>query len=179
MNPSPFPLMNKLSRKNSMVEKLLFTFEKFCKIASVLSLGAMFLINVLNIASRAILNYSFVWVFPLTLFLFIWMTFFGAFVIYRLRREITVDFIYGLLPEMGRVWVTIICNILMMALLVLLLWTAPRLIRSQSSPLQVLQIPRYLQVIPLYLFSIATFLNFLKDTVSLIRERKIPPADHR
>ncbi len=133
-----------------MIEKILSVFEKLCRIAAVLCLGAMFLINVLNIGSRAIFNYSFVWVFPLTLFLFIWMTFFGAFVIYRLRREITVDFIYSLLPEMGRVWVTIICNILMMALLVLLLWTAPRLIRSQSSPLQVLQIPRYLQVIPLY-----------------------------
>ena len=75
----------------------------------------MFLTNVLNIASRAVFNYSFVWVFPLTLFLFIWMTFFGAFVIYRQKKEITVDFIYDLLPEMGRVWVTIICNILIMA----------------------------------------------------------------
>jgi TRAP-type C4-dicarboxylate transport system permease small subunit len=162
-----------------MIEKILFAFEKFCRITAVLCLGAMFLINVLNIASRAFFNYSFVWVFPLTLFLFIWMTFFGAFVIYRRKKEITVDFIYGLLPEMGRVWVTIICNILMMALLVLLLWTAPRLIRSQSSPIQVLQIPRYLQVIPLYLFSVATFLNFLKDTVILIRKRKAPQADHR
>jgi TRAP-type C4-dicarboxylate transport system permease small subunit len=161
-----------------MIEKILSVFEKLSRIAAVLCLGAMFLINVLNIGSRAIFNYSFVWVFPLTLFLFIWMTFFGAFVIYRLRREITVDFIYSLLPEMGRVWVTIICNILMMALLVLLLWTSPRLIRSQSSPLQVLQIPRYLQVIPLYLFSLATFLNFLKDTVSLIRDRKASPAGH-
>ena len=162
-----------------MIEKILFAFEKFCRITAVLCLGAMFLTNALNIASRAVFNYSFVWVFPLTLFLFIWMTFFGAFVIYRLKREITVDFIYGLLPEIGRVWVTIICNILMMALLVLLLWTAPRLIRSQSSPIQVLQIPRYLQVIPLYLFSVATFLNFLKDTVILIRKRKTPQADHR
>ena len=69
-----------------MIEKILSVFEKLSRIAAVLCLGAMFLINVLNIGSRAIFNYSFVWVFPLTLFLFIWMTFFGAFVIYRLRR---------------------------------------------------------------------------------------------
>jgi TRAP-type C4-dicarboxylate transport system permease small subunit len=161
-----------------MIEKVLFAFEKLCKITAVLCLGVMFLTNVLNIASRAVFNYSFVWVFPLTLFLFIWMTFFGAFVIYRQKKDIAVDFIYGLLPEMGRVWVTIICNILMMAMLVLLLSTAPRLIRSQAGPIQVLQIPRYLQVIPLYLFSVATFFNFFKDTVILIRNRKTPQADH-
>jgi TRAP-type C4-dicarboxylate transport system permease small subunit len=161
-----------------MIEKMLLTFEKFCRIAAVLSLGAMFLINILNIGFRALFNYSFVWVFPLTLFLFIWMTFFGAFVIYRQKREITVDFIYSLLPEIGRVWITIICNILMMALLILFLWTAPRLIRSQASLMQVLQIPRYLQAIPLFLFCIGTLLNFLKDTALLIRNKGIPPTVH-
>jgi TRAP-type C4-dicarboxylate transport system permease small subunit len=161
-----------------MIEKILSAFEKLCKIAAVMCLGAMFLINVLNIGSRAILNYSFVWVFPLTLFLFIWMTFFGAFVIYRQKKEITVDFIYSLLPDLGRVWITVICNVLMMALLVLLLSTAPRLIRSQASPMQVLQIPRYLQAIPLFLFCIGTFFNFLKDTTILIKNKKAPPVAH-
>lgn len=161
-----------------MIEKILSAFEKLCKIAAVLCLGTMFLINVLNIGSRAILNYSFVWVFPLTLFLFIWMTFFGAFVIYRQKREITVDFVYGLLPDLGRVWITVICNVLMMALLVLLLSTAPRLIRSQASSMQVIQIPRYLQAIPLFLFCIGTFLNFVKDTTILIKNKKASPVAH-
>ncbi len=161
-----------------MTERVLLPFEKFCKVSSVLSLGAMFLINTLNIGSRAIFNYSFVWVFPLTLFLFIWMTFFGAFVIYRQKREITVDFIYRLFPEMGRLWITVACNILIIGLLLLLLWTAPRLIRSQASSLQVLQIPRYLQAAPLFLFCAGTLLNFFKDTILLIRERKLPSSTH-
>lgn len=156
-----------------MIEKILFPFEKFCKVSSVLSLGTMFLINFLNISSRAIFNYSFVWVFPLTLFLFIWMTFFGAFVIYRQKKEITVDFIYRQFPEIGRLWITVICNILIIALLLLLVWTAPRLIRSQASPIQVLQIPRYLQAVPLFLFCVGALFDFFKDTVVLVRQRKL------
>jgi len=161
-----------------MFEKVLVPFEKCCKVLAVLSLGIMFLINLLNISSRALFHYSFVWVFPLTLFLFIWMTFFGAFVIYRQKREITVDFIYGLFPEIGRLWISVVCNILMIALLLLLLSTAPRLIRSQMSAIQVLQIPRYLQAVPLFLFCIGAAFNFIQDTIYLVREKKAPPPAH-
>jgi len=155
-----------------MMEKIFYGWEKMCKIIAVLCLGIMFLTNIFNILLRGLFNYSFVWIFPLTIFLFMWMTFFGAYVIYRQKREITVDFIYNRLPEAGRKWITLVSNILILGLMALLLWHAPRLIRAQMSPMQVLKIPRYFQAVPLFLFCIVLSLDFLFETVKLIQGDK-------
>jgi TRAP-type C4-dicarboxylate transport system permease small subunit len=155
-----------------MIEKIFSGWAKVCKLIAVLCLGIMFLTNIINILLRGLFNYSFVWIFPLTIFLFMWMTFFGAYVIYRQKREITVDFIYNRLPEAGRKWITLVSNILIMGLMALLLWHAPRLIRAQMSPMQVLKIPRYFQAVPLFLFCIVLSLDFLYETVKLIQGDK-------
>jgi TRAP-type C4-dicarboxylate transport system permease small subunit len=155
-----------------MIEKVFSGWEKMCKIIAVFCLGIMFLTNIVNILLRGLFNYSFVWIFPLTILLFMWMTFFGAYVIYRQKREITVDFIYNRLPEAGRKWITLVSNILIMGLMALLLWHAPRLIHAQMSPMQVLKIPRYFQAVPLFLFCIVLSLDFLYETVKLIQGDK-------
>jgi TRAP-type C4-dicarboxylate transport system permease small subunit len=155
-----------------MIEKVFSGWAMICKVIAVLCLGIMFLTNIFNILLRGFFNYSFVWIFPLTIFLFMWMTFFGAYVIYRQKREITVDFIYNRLPEAGRKWITLISNILILGLMVLLLWHAPRLIRAQMSPMQVLKIPRFFQAVPLFLFCIVLSLDFLYETVRLIQGDK-------
>ena len=155
-----------------MIENLFSGWERVCKVIAVLCLMIMFITNILNIALRALFNYSFVWIFPLTIFLFMWMTFFGAYVIYRQNREITVDFIYNRLPETGRKITTLFSNVLIMGLMVLLLVHAPRLIYAQTSPMQVLKLPRYFQALPLFLFCIVLFLDFFHGTVKLIRGDK-------
>ena len=155
-----------------MMEKIFYGWEKMCKIIAVLCLGIMFLTNIFNILLRGLFNYSFVWIFPLTIFLFMWMTFFGAYVIYRKKREITVDFIYNRLPEAGRKWITLASNILIMGLMMLILVHAPRLIYAQWGPLQVLRVPRYFQVIPLFLFCAVLFFDFLNETIKLIHGDK-------
>jgi TRAP-type C4-dicarboxylate transport system permease small subunit len=152
-----------------MIEKVFSGWEKMCKIIAVSCLGIMFLTNIVNILLRGLFNYSFVWIFPLTILLFMWMTFFGAYVIYRQKREITVDFIYNRIPEAGRKWITLVSNVLIMGLMALLLWHAPRLIHAQMSPMQVLKIPRYFQAVPLFLFCIVLSLDFLYETVKLIQ----------
>jgi TRAP-type C4-dicarboxylate transport system permease small subunit len=155
-----------------MIEKAFSGWEKVCKVIAVLCLMVMFTTNIFNILLRALFNYSFVWVFPLTIFSFMWMTFFGAYVIYRQKKEITVDFIYNLLPETGRKWTTLISNLLIMGLMVLLLVHAPRLIYAQMSSMQVLRIPRYFQALPLFLFCIVLFFDSCIETIKLIRGDK-------
>jgi TRAP-type C4-dicarboxylate transport system permease small subunit len=59
-----------------------------------------------------------------------------------------------------------------LGLMVLLLWHAPRLIRAQMSPMQVLKIPRFFQAVPLFLFCIVLSLDFLYETVRLIQGDK-------
>jgi len=155
-----------------MMEKIFSGWESVCKVIAVLCLGIMFITNILNIILRALFNYSFVWIFPLTIVLFMWMTFFGAYVIYRRNREITVDFIYNRLPEGSRKWITLISNILIMGLMALILVHGPRLIRAQLGPLQVLRVPRYFQAVPLFLFCIVLFFDFLDGTIKLLQGDK-------
>jgi len=151
-----------------MIEKVFSGWEMVCKIIAVLCLVVMFTTNIFNIILRALFNYSFVWIFPLTIFLFMWMTFFGAYVIYRQNKEITVDFLYNRLPETSRKWITFISSILIMGLMVLILIHAPRLIYAQMGPIQVLRIPRYFQAVPLFLFCFILFFDFLHETIKLI-----------
>jgi TRAP-type C4-dicarboxylate transport system permease small subunit len=155
-----------------MIAKIFSGWETICRVIAVLCLVVMFATNIFNIILRALFNYSFIWIFPLTIFLFMWMTFFGAYVIYRRKREITVDFIYNMLPEAGRKWITFVSNILIIGLMLLLLIHAPRLIHAQMSPMQVLKIPRYFQAVPLFLFCIVLSLDFLYETVKLIQGDK-------
>ena len=61
--------------------------------------------------------------------------------------------------------ITLISNILIMGLMVLILWHAPRLIYAQLGPIQVLRVPRYFQAVPLFLFCIVLFFDFLYETV--------------
>lgn len=155
-----------------MIEKAFSGWETFCRVIAVLCLGIMFTTNILNILLRAFFNYSFIWIFPLTIFLFMWMTFFGAYVIYRQNKEITVDFIYNRLPENYRKVITLISNILIMGLMAMILWHAPKLIHAQLGLLQVLRVPRYFQALPLFLFCIVLFFDFLYETVKLIQGDK-------
>ena len=155
-----------------MIEKAFSGWEKICKVIAVLCLGIMFLTNIFNILLRGLFNYSFVWIFPLTIFLVMWMTFFGAYVIYRQKREITVDFIYNRLPENWRKVTTLVSNILMIGLMLLILVHAPKLIYAQLGPLQVLRVPRYFQAVPLFLFCVVLSLDFLHETVKLIQGEK-------
>jgi len=155
-----------------MIEKAFSGWEKVCRVIAVLCLVIMFTTNILNILLRAFFNYSFIWIFPLTIFLFMWMTFFGAYVIYRQNKEITVDFIYNRLPENCRKVITLISNILIMGLMALILWHAPKLIYAQLGLLQVLRVPRYFQALPLFLFCIVLFFDFLHETVKLIQGDK-------
>ena len=155
-----------------MIEKVFSRWEKVCKIIAILCLGVMFITNLVNITLRALFNYSFVWVFPLTIFLFMWMTFFASYVIYRQKKMVTIDFVYNLLPETSRKVTTLIGNILIMGLMMLILWQAPKVIYAQLGPIQVLRIPRYFQAIPLFLFCIFLFLDFLIETIKLIRGDK-------
>jgi TRAP-type C4-dicarboxylate transport system permease small subunit len=155
-----------------MIERAFSGWERICKVIAVLCLGIMFTTNIFNILLRALFNYSFVWIFPLTIFLFMWMTFFGAYVIYRRKREITVDFIYNLLPESSRKVITLVSNFLIMGLMVLILVHAPRLIYAQMGPLQVLRVPRYFQAVPLFLFCAVLFFDFLNETIKLIHGDK-------
>jgi TRAP-type transport system small permease protein len=140
--------------------------EKVCIAATVFCLAVMVGINMIQIFFRYVLNNAFVWVHPLTILLFIWMTFLGAFVVYHQKKDIVVRFLVDRLPGISRQVVQLVSYLLVTLLLGIILVQAPALIRQQSSIMQIIPLPRYVQVIPLLIGVAGIFIDSIMDFIS-------------
>jgi TRAP-type C4-dicarboxylate transport system permease small subunit len=150
------------------LKHILDSMEKVCSIFTVLCLAVMVAVNMLQIFFRYVLNDAFVWVYPLTMLLFIWMTFLGAFIVYHQRKNIVVGFLVDRLPGLPRHGVQLASDFLIIFLLGLILAQAPVLIRQQSSTMQIISLPRYVQVIPLLIGVAGMFIDSVMDSISAI-----------
>jgi C4-dicarboxylate transporter DctM subunit len=148
------------------LNKLLSMLEKICLVFSTSAIGVMITLNIIQVFFRYVLNAAFVWVFPLTMLLFIWCTFLGAFVVYRRKKDIVVRFIANLFPASAQEKLTLITNILIIFFLILILFQAPTLIRRQASIMQVIPLPRYTQAIPLFIGLTGILLEYISQTVA-------------
>ena len=144
--------------------------ERVCLVVSVLAVGTMITMNTIQIFFRYVLNMAFVWVFPLTMLLFIWMTFLGAFVVYRRKKDIVVVFIVRMIPTGGRNILLLITNILIMLLMIWILTEAPTIFHRQSSIMQVIPLPRYFQAIPLFIGVTGILLEYSIETLDLLKD---------
>ena len=134
---------------------------------SVASVAVMLIINALQIFFRYVLNSAFAWVFPLTMLLFIWMTFLGAFVVYRQKKDIIIHFITDRLPAKGQDLLLLLMNLLTMGMLVWILSQLPTMMRSQASVMEIIPLPRYVQAIPLFIGVAGILLEYLVATVAV------------
>jgi TRAP-type C4-dicarboxylate transport system permease small subunit len=151
------------------LERILAGAEQACLVFCVLTVGAMIGINAVQIFFRYVFNLAAIWVFPLTMLLFIWMTFLGAFVIYRRKKDIVVSFILNLFPAAGRKAIVLLTNLLTMALLVWILVEFPMIIKSQAADMEVIPLPRYTQAVPLFIGIFGILLQYVMETVALLK----------
>ena len=151
------------------LNKFLSLLEKICLVFSTSAIGAMITLNIIQVFFRYVLNAGFVWVFPVTMLLFIWSTFLGAFVVYRRKKDIVVRFIANLFPTSAQEKLTFITNILIILFLLLILFQAPTLIQRQASIMQVVPLPRYIQAIPLFIGLAGMLLEYIHQTISLFK----------
>jgi len=151
------------------LERILAAAEQVCLVFCVLSVGAMTGINAVQVFFRYVFNMAAIWVFPLTMLLFIWVTFLGAFVIYRRKKDIVVSFIINLFPAAGRKAIILLTNLLTMALLVWILLEFPMIVKSQAADMEVIPLPRYTQAIPLFIGLLGILLQYVMETVDLLK----------
>ena len=83
-----------------------------------------------TIASRGIWDRGLQWVFPWSTVLFVWMTFFGFYVLYRRRADITVDFVHDRLGRLGQTLVRQLVNLIVLVLMAVMIWrmSAPTMV---------------------------------------------------
>jgi TRAP-type C4-dicarboxylate transport system permease small subunit len=151
------------------LKKLLDLMERVCIIATVGMMGFMTFINIVQIIFRYLFSDEFVWIFPLTMLLFIWMTFLGAFVVYRRKKVIIVSFFVDRFPKGGQNILLVITNILAMAFLIGVLGEIPKILQLQAGVMEVISLPRYVKAIPLFMATTGIFLNYFVDTIDLIK----------
>ncbi len=117
-------------------EKLFFTLANLC-------LLLMLVLNIVNIGWRGAMDKSLNFVWPWTGLLFVWMCFFGFFIVYRKSKDITVDYFVDLAGEKARRFTRVMSGVIIVALMLLLLFEAPRTLGSQVGDMELIEMERY------------------------------------
>lgn len=150
------------------LDALLKAAERLFLVLANSCLALMLLMNIFNIGWRAITdrNINFVW--PWTGLLFVWMCFFGFFVIYRRSHDITVDFFVDLIGPKARHFTRIMSDLIIVGLMTLLLIEAPRTLESQVGSMELIELERYWMSVPLFISAALVGLHFLRDLIGAI-----------
>jgi TRAP-type C4-dicarboxylate transport system permease small subunit len=93
-------------------------------------LGLMLLGTFATITLR-LFDVSFYWIWPWTMQFFVWMSFIGFFVVYRLGKDIAVDFLVLRLGSGAMVATRYMVAALIMTVMGVMLWQMPTILASQ------------------------------------------------
>ena len=132
------------------------------------------------------LDKGILWVFPWSVVIFVWMSFFGFFVLYRMRRDITIDFVHDRLGPAWQLALRLFVNFVIVVLMGVMLWHAPEIIARQVGEIEMVllfghQVERYVMSVPLFVSCALILLNYVVDTVYAVAGRVTPydsPAKH-
>ena len=142
------------------------TFQALANICLIIMLVA----NMAQITSRAVIDQGISMVFPWTVFLFSWAVFFGFFVLYRQGGDITVDFFVDRFGDKGRAAARHFVNLISVVLMGVMLWHGPQTLLQQiGDEIEIVQLDRWVQTLPLFLSCILVTLNSVLDTAKAFR----------
>jgi len=161
-----------------LVDRGLGVCERLFLVLANTCLAIMLVINMMNIASRAVFDKGIGWVFPWSVVLFVWMTFFGFFVLYRMRRDITVDFLVDRIGPSARFATRLLVNFIILVLMGIMLWHGPQILASQAGEIEMVGLERYTMSIPLFLSCILISVTFILDTVFALMGEPELTSDH-
>ena len=151
----------------ALVDRLLGVCERVFHVLANACLAVMLVINVVNITTRAVFDTAIYWVFPWSVVLFVWMTFFSFFVIYRKNKDITVDFLIDRLGPGARVASRVLVNIIILTVIGVMLWLAPQTLASQVGTIHLVGLERYALSVPLFVSCALIFANYVIDMIDV------------
>jgi TRAP-type C4-dicarboxylate transport system permease small subunit len=162
----------------AQTERALGLAERLFHFLANLCLGLMFVFNMANIAWRGLTDVSLKFVWPWTLLLFIWMSFFGFYVIYRRAKDISVDYFVELGGPKALFATRLISDLLCAALMALMLIEAPRTLVNQVGDMELIPLQRYWMSVPLFLTSALLLIHFLLDIAKAVSGEPEPRKDY-
>ena len=113
-------------------------------------------------------NVSYYWIWPWTMQFFVWMSFIGFFVVYRLGKDIAVDFVVLRLGTTAMAISRVFVDLVVLAVMGLILAQMPTIFESQVGVIDGVVTPwgeleRYTLSIPLAVSCALIFLDTLVD----------------
>ncbi len=132
-----------------------------------LCLGLMLIGTAATILLRLI-NVSFYWIWPWTMQFFVWMSFIGFYVVYRLGKDIAVDFLVIKLGPKALLATRYGVPVLILIVMGMMLLEMPKILASQVGVIDGVvtpwgEIERYTLSIPLGVSCLLIFLNAILD----------------
>ena len=130
---------------------------------------------------------SYYWIWPWTMQVFVWMTFFGFYVVYRRGKDIAVDFIVLRLGDRAMTITRYFVAALIMLIMAIILWQMPTILESQVGVIDGVITPwgweleRYTLSIPLGISCMLILLNAGLDILKAIAgipEVKVLATEH-
>jgi len=111
-------------------------------------LGVMGIINVLEIFFRTFFAMSLMWVQPLTLLLFSWLTFIGAAVVFYHKEYIVVDYFLNRFFSQYKRSLLLVGHFGVMLFVLFILYEMPGLLIAQKYKMEILPFPAYVLSLP-------------------------------
>ena len=160
----------------------LSTISAIFLILANLCLGLMLFGTLVTITLR-LFEVSYYWIWPWTMQFFVWMSFMGFFVVYRLGKDIVVDF---LILQMGPSAMEITRYMsagIILAVMGVMLWQMPTIFESQVGVIDGVVTPwgeleRYTLSIPLAVSCALIFLNSMLDIIKALAGLPEPSPSH-
>ena len=117
---------------------------------------------------------SFYWIWPWTMVFFVWMTFFGFFVVYRRAKDIVVDFVVLRRGEKGVFASRIFAPAVILVVIGAVLWQAPLVLETQVGVVDGVYTPwggeleRYTLSVPLFVSCGLIMINAVLDIIKAL-----------
>jgi TRAP-type C4-dicarboxylate transport system permease small subunit len=145
-------------------------------------LGLMLFGTLVTITLR-LFDVSYYWIWPWTMQFFVWMSFIGFFVVYRLGKDIAVDFLVLRIGPPAMVATRYMVAGLIMTVMGVMLWQMPTILESQVGVIDGVVTPwgeleRYTLSVPLAVSCALIFLNAFLDILKALAGVPEPLPSH-
>ena len=131
------------------MERVLSNLTKALKVFLIGLMAFIIIVDLAEIVSRQF-GGSIPWAFPLTLLIFVWLTFIGIVVVYYESGNIRISFLTKRMPQKFHKHIEAFTHFVVAFFMLFILSNAPRMIAMQHYGIELLPGPRYLFSVPIF-----------------------------
>ncbi len=150
-------------------------FDNIEKIMAVAITSVMTVVLFLQVVSRYVFNLSISWSEELSIFLMIWLTYFGASIAVRKRQHLRITMLTDLLPRGATKIVDVAANLIFLGFMALIAYGTFNMLTLAKRTHQTAAatgLPRWVIILGILVAYLLTIIRIIQDTTRYFREGK-------